>query len=348
MNNFCTLFDKNYLVFGLALHSSLLNSAGPFRLFMLAMDKTCEQVLRALALEHVVVVPLEDVITQQYAFVPRQMSFGQMCWTCQPLLCSHVLDRYGVEAVTYLEADSYFFADPQLLFAEVGGRSVSLVPHNYVPAHDQTATSGIYCVQFNLFRNDEVGRRFLQEWESACLKYHRDRARYFPGQLCMDDWADRSASVHVVRHPGAGVAPWNESRFRVGLRDGRPTVDELPVVFYHFHELSFISDGTFFLSSYALQRDTIERIYRPYLEELKRLRKQLRTSIPSFDYCKSFRSPGLWASLSSLESSRIRAYLKYLYCYYRGRRNIVRLDAPARTSVCTSSTAQPSTRSTES
>jgi len=324
MHHYCTLFDKNYMIYGLALHASLLrHHAQPFRLYMLAMDKTCEAALRKLELENVVVVALEEIVTPDKAWMHERMTFGQICWTSQPLLCKYVLAR-GADEVTYLEADSYFFADPQVLFDEVGARSVSLVPHAYAPGHDQTATSGVFCVQFNLFRNDAPGRELLEVWEQACMQYTKERSGWYPGQLCMDAWPERSAAVCVVQNPGAGVAPWNVSRYRIGGTPAAPTVDGRPVVFYHFHELAFMGDGAFFLSSYALGRDAIDVIYRPYLEELASLWRQLRVKLPGFDHCKSFRSPGLWSSLASLDRKRWRAYLKYLLLRTKGRRNIVR------------------------
>ncbi len=329
MNDYCTLFDKNYLLFALALHRSLLRTGTRFRLFMLAMDRTAENALRALRLEHVVIVALEDVVTEAYAFVHRQMTFGQICWTCQPLLCRHVLERYRADAVTYLEADSYFFADPAVLFDEIGDGSVSLVPHNYAPGCDQTASSGVYCVQFNLFRNDAAARELLLEWERACLRYDRRRPRYFPGQTCLDGWPARSSAVRVVANPGAGVAPWNAQRFAFASSPAGPTIDGRPIVFYHFHEVAFMDDGGFFLSSYRLGRDVVDCVYRPYVAELDALRRQVRAAVPGFEHGKAFRSPGAWRSFASLSRLQMRGYLKFVYSYWRGRRNIIRPDAAA-------------------
>lgn len=324
MHHYCTLFDKNYMVYGLAMHASLLRKhSQPFRLYMLAMDKTCEQALRVLNLQNVIVVALDEVIKPELSWVYERMTFGQVCWTSQPLLCRYVLER-GADEVTYLEADSYFFADPQLLFDEIGKRSVSLVPHHYAPGHDQTATSGVFCVQFNLFRNDVAGRELLDVWTQACLQYDKQRAGWYPGQLCMDTWPARSPAVCVVQNSGAGVAPWNLSRYRIGGNRAAPTVDGLPVVFYHFHELAFMRDGVFFLSSYPLGWDAIEIIYRPYLDEIATQWRLLRNQVPGYDHCKTFRSPGLWASFASLNRKRWRAYLKYLMLRIKGRHNIVR------------------------
>jgi hypothetical protein len=327
MHHYCTLFDKNYLLYGLALHASLLQQSGPFRLYMLAMDATCEAALRALALEHVVVVSLDEVITPEFAFVREKMSFGQMCWTCQPLLCRNVLSRPGIDEVTYLEADSYFFGDPQVLFDVVGSRSVSLVPHHYAPGHDQSATSGVYCVQFNLFRNDAEARELLDDWQQACLQYDKSRSGYYPGQLCLDRWPSRSAAVCVIENRGAGVAPWNVERYRVAEAGGKPTVDGTPVIFYHFHELSFTDGDGFYLSSYPLPDSAVRLVYQPYLRALVEVRRRLHAVVPGFDHCKSFRSPGLWSSLASMDYRRLRSYARYLYLAMKGRKNFVRLPS---------------------
>jgi hypothetical protein len=327
MHHYCTLFDKNYLLFGLGLHHSLMRLGRPFRLHILAMDPVCEQALVRLALPNVQVVSLSSVITEKYDFVHQKMHFGQICWTCQPLLCKYLLDREGLEGVTYLEADSYFFSDPEPLFEEIGSRSVSLVPHNYVEGYDHAAMSGIYCVQFNYFRNDAAARELLASWETACLSYDRARPKSFPGQTCLDTWPGGSSAVRVIENPGAGVAPWNEARFRIHSEDGRPMIDDRPVVFYHFHELSVIDDESFFSSSYHLSREVLRVVYEPYVEQLRILRAGLRAVVPGFEHCKSFRSPGLWKTLTAGNSDAWRAYLKHYYCLYRGRQNILHLPA---------------------
>jgi hypothetical protein len=330
MRTFCTLFDRHYLPYGLALHSSLTRwHARPFRLYMLAMDKTCEEALRTLQLENVVVVSLEQVVGHDLAWIHGRMNFGQICWTSQPLLCRHVLDRCGAEEATYLEADSYFFADPQLLFDEIGTHSVSLVPHRYAPGLDQTAVSGVFCVQFNLFRNDPAGRELLAIWEQACLLYDKQRSLWYPGQVCMDSWPERSAAVCVVQHKGAGVGPWNVPGMRIGQRDGRPTVDDQPVVFFHFHQVARMDDGTYYLSNYPLGQAAIDLLYKPYLSELERQRRMLRERIPGFDHFRAYHPPRFWPSLLSLDLARWRAYRVYLGIRAARRQNFIRSEEPA-------------------
>lgn len=326
---FCTLFDRNYLFVGLALHRSLLRHAGTFRLYVLAMDELTERVVTALRLEHVIVVPLAAVVSPELVQARERMSLGQLCWNCQPLLCRYVLDRDGdADAVTYLEADSYFFDSPQVLLTEIGAGSVSLVPHHYLPRYDQTEESGVYCVQFNLFRDDACAREVLDSWIAACLRYDRRHPRDFPGQKCMDDWPKRWPCVHVVQHIGAGVAPWNVSRYRIGLRDGHPTVDGRNVVFYHFQDLSFMDQGGFFMTSYALPPGAVEHVYRPYLEEVLDVVRQVHRTFPDFDHAKRFQSPGFLRAVRSGNPELLRDWLKFVFRTVVRRKSMIRLPVP--------------------
>jgi hypothetical protein len=324
MRHYCTLFDKNYLVFGLALHESLQRLNLDYRLHILAMDPVCAQTLRTLDLPNVRVIDLEQVIVPAERGILQTMHFGQVCWTCQPLLCKYVLDQ-GTDGVTYLEADSVFYADPQVLFDEIGPRSVSLVPHNYAPGHDQTATSGIYCVQFNYFRPDEAGYRFLDQWKAACLQYVKNEPKRFPGQTCLDAWPAQSEAVCVIRNPAAGVAPWNHALFKFSAVGGVPHIDGKPVVFFHFHQLSFIDDSTFMAAMYPLDPAVLDLVYRPYVARLKALRADLRARVPGFDYCKRFQAPDVGATLLSFSWPRWRELLRYVYGQVRHRANILRV-----------------------
>lgn len=322
MRHFCTLFDKNYLVFGLALHESLQRLDLDYTLHVLAMDGECAQALRKLDLPKVRVIDLDQVIVAEERTILNSMHFGQVCWTCQPLLCKYVLDQ-GFNGVTYLEADSVFYSDPQVLFDEIGSRSVSLVPHNYAPGHDQTETSGIYCVQFNYFRSDEAGYRFLAQWKKACFEYNKNEPKCFPGQTCLDCWPEQSDAVCVVRNPSAGVAPWNHMLFKFSDKDGVPHIDGKPIVFFHFHQLSFIDDDTFMAAMYPVAPAVLELVYRPYVARLKALRVELRSRVPGFEHCKRLQAPNVVATLLSFNWPRWRELVRYIYGQIFRRANIL-------------------------
>ncbi len=242
-HEFITLFDVHYLSRGIALHRSLEAAAGAFRLRAVCMDEETEQALRRLDLANLVVVPLAEVERHDRALrgVKRDRTQVEYCWTATPAVCLYALETEpGLSEITYLDADLMFFSDPQPLFDELGDDAVLIVPHRYTDEHGHMEqTSGIYNVEWLTFRRDDDGLAVLHWWHDRCIEWCY--ARYEDGKMgdqkYLDDWPDRFSRVHVLKHPGGGLAPWNVTNYELGEEDGVPTVDGRPLVFYHHHSL---------------------------------------------------------------------------------------------------------------
>ena len=90
-----------------------------------------------------------------------------------------------------MDADLYFYQDPQILIDEIPkNKSVLITQHNYYPKYDQSKTSGIYCVQFMYFKNDNEGMKVLKWWRDKCIEwcYNRFEDGKFGDQKYLDDW----------------------------------------------------------------------------------------------------------------------------------------------------------------
>jgi hypothetical protein len=324
---FCTLFDKNYLYQGVALYRSLVRHARDFQLYALCMDATAYALLKKMAAPGLTPISVEDLLTLEISAVRARTTHGQFCWVCQPLVCRYILDNFGCDMVTYLESDSLFFADPELLFAELGQSSVSLVPHNFAPGNDNTATAGRYCVQFNAFRNDVGGGAVLDFWRQKNFEYSKDRPTVYPGQTCLDDWPERFESVCVITHKGAGVAPWNIEGLQFEMRSGAPYVDSVPVVFYHYHQYGRYNNGTHELGGYRLAPQIVEHLYAPYAAELSAAEAAVKAVDPGFDYRRSYENPVTLVSLLRAPSrGRLRKYAQDLRRRFRGTYNVLPTD----------------------
>ncbi|MGB7066492.1 MAG: hypothetical protein WBF55_15235, partial [Syntrophobacteria bacterium] len=57
---YCTYFDINYLIKGLALYRSLVRQAIPFRLWVLCFDEPTYEILRHLELPEIVPISLAE------------------------------------------------------------------------------------------------------------------------------------------------------------------------------------------------------------------------------------------------------------------------------------------------
>jgi len=321
--SYCTLFDKNYLYQGVALYRSLVRHAGDFRLYALCMDATAHQLLTKMNLPGLQPIAVEELLTPEVAAVRNRTTHGQFCWACQPLICEFLLNRFELDMVTYLEADSLFFSSPEPLFTELGARSASLVPHNYSAGLDNSETAGRFCVQFNAFRNESGAREVLAYWKAACFRYDRSAPRVYPGQTSLDEWPGRFPCVAVLEHRGAGVAPWNYRGYRITLQGTTPYVEGVPVVFYHYHQYGRCKSGAHELGNYPMTQPAIDFFYRPYIHEIEEAARAVRAVDPSFAYRREYADAGSIVDLlRSPTPQGLIAYLRALKRKVRGRYNV--------------------------
>jgi SAM-dependent methyltransferase len=241
---FCTLFDSRYLARGLVTIRSLRRVRPDARIRVLCIDDETKQHLDRLDEPGVVPIGMSELEQHdpELASVKAGRTRGEYCWTATPALCRFLFEREPeLEEVTYLDADLFFFADPQPLFDELADGSVLIVPHRYAPLWaEQEVAHGIYNVEWLTFRRDDRGLAVLDWWRERCIEwcYARVEDGKFGDQKYLDDWPERFEGVHVLRHPGGGLAPWNLPRHRLANDAGSITVDGEPLVFFHAHSLA--------------------------------------------------------------------------------------------------------------
>jgi hypothetical protein len=291
MLNFCTLFDANYLSRGVALYRSLERVCDSFHLYIFAFDDRSAAVLHALRLKHATIIPLNDFEDEALLSVKPTRSRAEYCWTSTSSTILFVLERYGVDMCTYLDADMLFFDSPQALFDEMGPASIMITEHRYSPQYNKEAKTGKYCVQFVSVRNDERGLTALRWWRDRCIEwcYARFEEGKFGDQKYLDDWPERFEGVHELHHRGGGMAAWNIQQYDVFEKNGRlsgiekKTGVEFPVIFYHFHYVRFFTDGRVELGRRELSEQVKNLIYRPYFRRLDESKREIAGIDPSVD-----------------------------------------------------------------
>jgi hypothetical protein len=142
MQNFCTLFDSNYLIKGLAMYLSLKQYCQNFHLYIFAFDDKSHELLKKLNLEYVTVISLKNFEDQDLINVKPDRTKAEYCWTCTSSTILYCLEKFNLEMCTYLDADLLFFDDPQILLNELKDKSILLTEHRYPPEHDKTENSG--------------------------------------------------------------------------------------------------------------------------------------------------------------------------------------------------------------
>lgn len=284
MINFCTLFDSNYLTRGLALHESLMRHSSSFHLYVVAFNDACHHYLQEAKLPHLTVISLNEFEDEALLKVKPDLSAAEYCWTCTPSVIRFCITRFALPSCTYIDADMIFYHDPAVLIKEMGEKSVLITEHRYTKDYEQSAISGRYCVQFMCFRNTEEGHRVLDWWRARCLEwcYARVEDGKFGDQKYLDNWTEQFPGVHVLQHPGGGVAPWNVQQYFVQENPIAITVKATgrtyPLVFFHFHGLKFYTNDKVSCSGpvYDLDRTVKDILYIPYIRTLLRIEKELR------------------------------------------------------------------------
>lgn len=289
---YCTLFDSFYLPRGLLLYRSLENTGADFHLYIFAFDDKAYQLLNKLNLRHASIISLQDFEDDKLKAVKSNRTRAEYCWTCTPATIVYVIEKFNERECTYLDADMYFYQNPKLLFEEMGDNPVLLTEHRFPHQFNRSTLAGRFCVQFITFKNTAEGLKALYWWRDRCLEwcYNRYEDGKFGDQKYLDDWETRFKGVHVLRHLGGGLAPWNAEQYGVLNRTGnniqlieKSTGKQFVAVFYHFHHVRFFKGGLVDLGWRYPGKSIILQIYAPYILELMQIESELKKTDSTFE-----------------------------------------------------------------
>lgn len=285
---FCTLFDSNYLDKGLALYYSMMRHMKEFKLYVYAFDSRCYEVMTDMSLENVVVISLDEIMTEELQRLQKERTRAEFCWTCTPVVIEHVLVKYNETICTYIDADIYFFSSPERAIQEIidAGCSVGIVEHGFERNYEYGKNifeCGKYCVQFNTFIKNEIGLHVLEEWKRDCLKwcFNRPEDGKLGDQRYLDTWEQKYSGIYVSKNRGMGLAPWNLHIYtEVEEREKKIFVkyqkECFAVVFFHFEGIKYLKEKLVFLNIWnpsARQiKKKIKLFYGKYFREIKQIR----------------------------------------------------------------------------
>ena len=291
MRYYCTYFDRHYLLRGLTLYRSLKRHAEPFVLWALCFDDWSFEVLTKLAQPGLRPIAQADFERGDDALLAAKPTRSKVeyYFTCSPSLPLYVFRQHPeVDLLTYLDADLFFYASPEPIFAEMGGGSVLISEHRYPPHLKAMELHGIYNVGLLAFRRDDQAGACLRRWREQCLEWCFDRpdAGRYADQKYLDDWPKQFVGVKILQHKGAGLAPWNWANYDIKTReDGAVSVDGETLIFFHFHGLKIMSawlyDPVYAGKLYGeMPHRLVRRLYGGYLHALRAAAEWARESVP--------------------------------------------------------------------
>lgn len=294
-SSYCTLFDKNYLDKGIVTIDSLIRFDLKGSIYILAMDQESFAILNDYYTDNksIIIIPLEIFLDDNLKKVQDERSRAEFCWTCTASLIYYVLTVYNEDMCTYIDADMYFYSNPDKLVDEMllAGKSVLIVEHRFKNdffGKRSIQTAGKYNVAFNTFQKSEESLLVLKEWKNntieSCFSYSNGNTS-LGDQYYLSAWPEKYDCVHILKNNGADIAPWNLYRYKLVGSDGTIPIlsfdgkGEVPAVFFHFHNIQYYSRETVDINVYKYQlkadRQTAEAFYYPYLVRIDQTKSML-------------------------------------------------------------------------
>ena len=326
MQHYCTYFDRGYAARSLCLLDSLReHHSDDFVLWALCLDDETYTGLQGLSGEQLKPLSLQTLLDwdPQLAHAQQDRSQVEFYFTCTPCLALALLNEHPeIDAISYLDADLYFFSDPMQVCEAMHGADIGLTPHRFSPHLKRKYSQyGKYNVGLVYFRNTDQGRSALAWWRQACLDWchdYVDGARY-ADQGYLSELPHRFDSVRDLGDPGFNLAPWNVAQHCLSATAQGIRVDRSNLVFYHFQGIRRLRENRFDLNlaGYRTRSDAClrDRIYHTYLLALIRAEHRLSDLAPETFNSRSIRTPKPWRWEGATEFVRVvgNALLRRFY-----------------------------------
>ncbi len=297
---FCTYLNINYLSRGIALLHSLHAVVGDFMLLVVCFDETSLAACRALNDERLQSVSIDSVEQAVPALCELKSvrSAVEYFFSATPCVIDYALEFFSeAQLITYLDADLFFFASPEPIFAEIGDASVGIIEHRFSGRNEHLNKFGRFNVGWVSFRRDGDGLACLQWWKESCLEWCFDRldGDRYADQKYLDQWPTRFNKVRVIAHQGANVAPWNMENLPLSKTAGQLEVGRWPLIFFHFQGLRQLTSKIFNsgVGRYGVALDASWRtlVFEPYVGALIDAGALLRDCAPHASAATTSRVP---------------------------------------------------------
>jgi hypothetical protein len=291
--HYCTYFDRYYLLRGLTMFQSLFRQSDDFALHVLCFDEEVLDTIDRLSLPNLRPMKLGELEAAEPRLLGVKSSRSRLeyFYTCTPSLPLRLLRTHPeIDAITYLDADLFFYADPRIVTRQFEDHSILLIELRHPPAWEKafdTQQYGTYNVGFLSFRNDAKGKACLEWWQDRCIEWCSETPEdgRFADQKYLDQWPSLFENVLILKNKGANLAFWNWENYQVTRERGVARVDDEPLIFCHISRLKQISRWLFALNfnhPFTVPWSIRRACFAPYLATLQETDRWLRQSVPAY------------------------------------------------------------------
>ena len=274
----CTIAAENYLHKALVLARSVRDRAAGARLVICVPERTVHPAVVEANLFDVV-LSLDDLAyenTEQFAFRHNVL---ELATAIKPRVMRAALALFSDErAVIYLDPDILVYGPLRSAEHALQQADILVTPHHIAPPDIRILVpllrSGAWNLGFLGVRRSSAGLAFLT-WLTTTL----DTMCYVDpatGVFVDQKWMDVASSffdITVLRDVSYNVGHWNLHARSIACGNGAPTVNGVPLTFFHFSGTDLGRDQRFFLR-WAPRGDEavhgLRQSYKRTIEDVKR------------------------------------------------------------------------------
>jgi hypothetical protein len=263
--DFMMLFDRQHMAEGLVCLDSILTHGPESKVFVLCLEPTVQQTLANK--ERVVSIRLMDLENKYPAIVATKSTrpWAPYTQSLKPFLPEYIFDVYGVKIITYVDSDMLFWGDCGEIDKEMEGHSFMVASRELEPP----PPSGYFNGGFFSCRNNRDCHIFLKWWQERCVEWCLWMAGP-AGQFGEEGYLNifktdpqKFTGIHVSRHPGFNLAPWNVRKHKIERNlEGFMVDGRFPLVCYHYQ--AFRKETVEFRAHPSISLEISEMLYRPY------------------------------------------------------------------------------------
>jgi glycosyltransferase involved in cell wall biosynthesis len=240
--NICTIIARNYLAQARVLARSFNEIHPDGNCTVLVIDDPSGYI--DAAAEPFELLTIHDIGLPDAERMAAFYDIMEFSTAVKPWLLRTLLDRPGVESVSYLDPDIQVFSSLEKIEEEAIRHGIVLTPHFTLPlprdgkkpSEEDILLSGAYNLGFIGLGNGKVADELLDWWserlESDCL--NNPAEGYFVDQRWIDLAPSFWPDLFLLRETTYNIAYWNLPTRRLEIDGDGYTVDGDPLRFFHF------------------------------------------------------------------------------------------------------------------
>lgn len=251
-----TIVAKNYIGLAQILEESLKEKNPEVDFFIFVADKFSQN-LDEKSLPNNIIIAKDNlkISESQWTDMSFKYDLTEFCTSIKPSVFSYLLEKTNYEKIIYLDPDIYIYHSLNPIFEILDNHSIVLTPHittiqnefNGDRSESGLLSTGVFNLGFCALKRSLSSKKMISWWHERLGDkcYIDSYDSYYTDQKWMDflPCFFTSEELHVSRHLGMNIAPWNffereifveNDILKVRNREENNEKLNFPVLFVHY------------------------------------------------------------------------------------------------------------------